>query len=228
MARKSKMSISVSTDGENFKELSSDNAIVKLLNEDEKVFIIKDAAIKDDFCNYSYEIVSGICLGDIHAVKGKGIIDDEMRNAFAALNVHLACIDDVFKHSGIEISNIDDMIDNELTFLYNVTGFKIKGSKDDEQIILIGNKYASSAGGRIELEMPKVPLDNLSSYKWYNELKIAADNARREVELYKGGKYTTPEIEEPQEKFKQTKMTFAAPEGAEEESTVDDFSNAEV
>ena len=35
-----------------------------------------------------------------------------------------------------------------------------------------------TAGGRIELATPKIPLDNLSSYHWYNELKVAADNAR--------------------------------------------------
>lgn len=223
------MKISVSTDGENFSELPSSNGLAKLLNSEEKEFIIKDASIKDDFCHYSYEIISGIGLGDTHTVKGKGIIEDDMRNAFAAFNVHLACIDDVFKHSGIEVSDIDGMKDSELTYLYNVTGFKIKGSKEDEQIILIGNKYVSSAGGRIELESPKIPLDNLSSYKWYNELKTAADNARYEVEQYKGGKYTSPvEEEEPEEKFKQTKLTFEKPEGEESEVVDADFENAEV
>jgi hypothetical protein len=241
MGRKKKdYTMSVQSSDGTFKPLNTDG-IEKLLgsSQEEKEFIIKDATIKDDFCNYSYEIASGIGLGDMHSVKGKGIIEDDMRNAFASFNVHMACIDDVFKHSGVEVEDIDSMKDDQLTFLYTVTGFKIKGGKDDESIILIGNKYVSSAGGRIELETPKIPLDNLSSYKWYNELKAAADDARREVELYKEGKYTSPEADEPEEKFSQTKMTFLPPETKEDEddfdkpvwidpNKVDDFENAKL
>lgn len=155
-----------------------------------KPCVIKSAQINDDFCNYSYEIQSGVGVGDVHAVKGKGIIDEDMRIAFFPLNAHLACIDDVFKHSKIEVDNIDNFHNDPLTGLYNVTGFKIKGGNDNESVVLVGNKFVNSAGGRIELETPQIPLDNLSSYQWYNELKTALDNARNEVELYKDGKCT--------------------------------------
>lgn len=194
---KSKTKISVSTNGIDYTELPENNVLSKAINgeETEKTFLIKDAAIKDDFCNYSYEIISGIGIGDTHSVKGSGIIEDDMRNAFAVFNVHLAVIDDIFKHSKVKISDIDAMHGHDLTGLVNVTGFKIKGSNENESIILVGNKYVSEAGGRIELVTPRIPLDNLSSYKWYKELKVAADAARLEVELYKGGKYT-PVVEE--------------------------------
>lgn len=39
-----------------------------------KEFVIKEASIKDDFCNYTFEVASGVGIGDTHNVKGKGII----------------------------------------------------------------------------------------------------------------------------------------------------------
>jgi len=40
-----------------------------------KAFEIMAASIKDDFCNYTYEIKQGVGAGDTHQVKGKGIVD---------------------------------------------------------------------------------------------------------------------------------------------------------
>src|SRR6476469_9637941 len=102
---------------------------------------IISASIDDDFCNYAYEINSGLGLGDKHTVSGSGIVKDDMKSAFAKFNVHLAFIDDVFKHSEIEVLDIDSLHGHDLTFLYNVTGFKVKGTEDSQSIILIGTKY---------------------------------------------------------------------------------------
>ena len=180
-----------------------------------KEFEIKEATIKDDFCNYTFEVASGVGLGDTHNVKGKGIIKPEMRKAFAQLNVHLAMVDDIFKHSGIDFADINTMHNDPLATLYSVTGFKIKGGIENESIVLIGNKYVSSAAGRIELESPKILIESTSSYKWYNELKAAADAVRLEVEKYKNGNYIPVIVDEDEKdpkKTKQTKMTFLAPE----------------
>jgi hypothetical protein len=167
------------------------------LGEDAFVdFTIKEASLKDDFCNYTFEIITGVGSGDTHSVKGSGIIEDDMREAFGKFNVHLAAIDDVFKLSGIELEDIDKYHAHELATRYHVTGFKIKGGTENESIILVGSKFVGTAGGRIELATPKIPLDNLSSYQWYNELKAAADNAREEVALYKEGKYTSVQEED--------------------------------
>lgn len=189
---------------------------------DKHNLVITAASIKDDFCHYSYEITGGVGLGDSHSVKGSGVIEDDMRTAFSKFNVHMAFIDDVFKHSGIEVEDIDAQHSNELTFLYTVTGFKIKGKEDNESIILIGNKYVSSAGGRIEMETPKIALDDLSSYKFYNELRDAAEKARNEVWLYKEGKCTIPESDEEEETRKQTKITFDSGTAGEAEDNYDD------
>ena len=207
-----------------------------------KEFVIKSANIKDDFCNYTYEVASGVGIGDKHKVDGQGIIKRELREAFAVLNVHLAVVDDIFKHSGVEIEDIDTMHGHELTTLYSVTGFRIKGGAENESIILIGNKFVSSSAGRIELESPQILIESTSSYKWYNELKAAADQAREEVEKYKKGNYIPVEEDEDipnPKKAKQTKMNFMPPaDGEASTETVDndappsgddsDFENGKV
>lgn len=168
---------------------------------------IKEARIKDDFCNYKYEISGGKSIGFLHSVTGKGVIEDDMRNAFAKLNVHLAVIDDVYKHSDVTIGDIGNMHNDDLALLYTCTGFKIQGGEENESIILIGTKHLS-AGARMELESPKISIDSLSSYTWHNELKEAADKCREEVALYHYGKFTPVKVEDPKEDPKQTKMTF--------------------
>lgn len=179
----------------------------------EKTISILSAEIKDGFCHYTYEYLTGVEKGNRQKSNSIYVVTDDMNKAFARFNVHLAVIDDLFKNGGVEVDDVDKLHDHEFTFLMETTGFKIVGDEDNESIVLIGSKYVS-AGGRIKIETPKIPLDNLSSYKWYNELKTAADNARQEVILYKGGKYIEPEEEvEEKETKKQTKMKFEKPVG---------------
>lgn len=181
---------------------------------------ITSAQVKDDFCNYSFDILDGVGTGDTHNVKGKGIIDDDMREAFSKLNVHLACIDDVFKHADIEIENINTMRSHELATIYTVTGVKIKGGEEDLSVVLIGEKYVSAASGRMSLETPKIALDNLSSYHFHKDLKKAVDKVRTEVQLYKEGKYTAVE---PEEKEDPNQLKISLDTNSET-----DFENAKV
>lgn len=169
-------------------------------------YIIKEAAIKDDFCHYQYEVTDGTGFGDTHNVKGTGIVLNDMHHAFGKLNVHLACIDDVFAHSNTDIDDIDKFHGHELAALYHVTGIKIRGGKHNESVILVGSKHVNSSGGRIDLVTPKIPMDELSSYKWKNELKAAVDAIREEVRLYKEGKYEKV-LEEEVENPRQLKIT---------------------
>lgn len=166
-----------------------------VISENSKARVFVSGIIKDDYCNYSYDIMHGIGAGNNGSFKGKGIIDPDMIEAFRMLNVHMAIIDDAFANSKVEIDNVDKFHNHELTARYNVTGFKIVGGTENESIILIGTKWVTLAGGRIALETPKIPLDQMASYTWYNELKEASDKVRLEVELYDGGKYTKPEEE---------------------------------
>lgn len=169
---------------------------------EEKTIEILGSTLKDGYCNYSMKVLKGPGAGT-HNVKGEGLADEDLLEAIEAFNVHLAIIDDVFKHNKIDIKNCDKMINHELTANYIATGFKIVGSSDDESVILIGSKYVT-CGGRICFETPKIPLNGSSSYEWYNELKVASDKAREEVHLYINGKCTAPE----QESFDTNQMTI--------------------
>jgi len=161
---------------------------------DETIEIIF-AEIKDDFCNYHYSIKAGMSNGFVHKVTGKGIIDEDMRKAFSALNVHLCAYDDAFKLSGIEITDINAMEFDDLATNYYVSSFKLQGGEESNSIILVGNKFVSS-GSRMGLTTPKIILDNLSSYKWTEQLQAAADACCQEVLAYHSGKYTVPVVEE--------------------------------
>lgn len=182
------------------------------MSKTKRSFEIRDAVINDDFCNYTYKIIEGIGVGFAHSVKGVGIIKDSLRKAFSKLNIHLAVIDDAFKYSGIEIEDIDKHHGDELTQNFYVTGFKIKGGEEDQSVILIGTKYVSTASGRMEIDSPKIALDKLSSYKWYNELKTAIEKCRNEVARYHEGNYDEVEPEEKEDP-NQLKITATGPDG---------------
>jgi len=167
---------------------------------------IVSAEIKDLFCNYTYSIKQGANVGDEHKVKGKGIVDEDMREAFQKLRVHLANIDDAFILYGEDVKNIQGLTDHELTQNYIVTGIKIKGGSDSELVSLIGNKYCTYAPGRIHLETPLIAMDNLSSYKWSDDLREVVNSCRKEVAEYMNGKFTLPEPAE-KENPNQLKIT---------------------
>lgn len=188
----------------------------------EREIEITSASLKDDFCNYSYEVTKGIGVGDTHSVKGKGIIDDDLRDAFVRLNVHLAVVDDIFKHAGVELEKINKHREDELATHYTVTGIKIKGKEENLSVELIGTKFVSSAGGDMQLASPKIPLDNSSSYKFHKDLKTAVEKVSAEVILYMGGKYTA--VESPDEQLPGQTNLFA--DGKDETDSMDDFAGA--
>lgn len=168
------------------KKKSSDLLIEEITGEVKHLKIVS-GKIVDGFCHYGYEVLTGVSIGDKINIKGAGRITDDMYDAFTVLNKHLACIDDIFEHSGIEVENIDNFNNHELVALYIVDGIKISGPTEAESIELSGSK-SLSCGGRAAFTTPKIALDSLGAYKWYNELKDASDKVRLEIELYREGK----------------------------------------
>lgn len=158
----------------------------KVLNDIlEKPIVITAATIKDDQCNYGYEIKTGPGAGDkIPTRKGSSFVHEDMLNSFLALRIHLAIIDDAFKYSKVKVTTPDAMQDHEITELFTLTGFKISGSEENEGYILIGEKWVTH--GSISLETPK--MSSSSGYPFFSELKEAVENARTEVEQYMNGK----------------------------------------
>ena len=175
------------------------------LDPNERDYEITSAAIKDMLCNYEITVTGEENHGDKMKVSGSGIIDRDMLTAMARFNVHFACIDDAFKTAGVEFEDIDTMRGHELTANYVVSGFKIKGGAGNESLILIGTKYVSQAGDHMQLQTPKIPLSQSSSYTWHNELSDVCELIREEVSLYREGKYTEKEPIEKEDQH-QTKM----------------------
>jgi hypothetical protein len=182
-------------------------------------YVITGATIKDGKCDYSYRITEGTGIGDTHNVKGVGIHEDDLSKAFAKLNAHIACIDDAFKNANEEVMKITGKIHNhELTALYGVTGINIKGD-ENESIVMSSTKQISCSGEYMQIKTPKIPIDNLSSYKHWEDLKEVTDLVREEVALYKEGKCTNPEPIEDE-----NQLTI----GDEIEETDDELENGKV
>ena len=164
---------------------------------EEKPYVITSASIKEELCNYGYEIRTGPCAGDkIPTRKGSAVVHHDMIKAFSSLNVHLAIVDDVFKYSGDHVETLEQMRNHDLIDIFSVTGFKIQGSDENEGFVLVGEKWVSH--GSIGLETPKITTS--TNYPFFEELKEAIEKAREEVEAYMNGK-AAPKDEQPELPF---------------------------
>lgn len=170
----------------------------KMITGDENRPIeITNATIKEELCNYGYEIVKGPGTGDkITSRKGSAIVHEDMIEAFAAMNVHLAIIDDAFKFPGSNLETLDEYQNHELTALFNIHGIKIVGTDENEGYILQGAKFVTT--GSISLETPKIT--KVSGYTFFEELHEAISAARNEVYLYMNGK-SAPKMEQAEMQF---------------------------
>jgi hypothetical protein len=168
---------------------------------------ITAAKIRDGLVQYDYEVTSGLGEGDVHGVAGKGLYKPSMKKAFARLSVHLVSIDQVHKHMGLDVKDIDQHHTDEITYDYTVTGFRLhKGDK----VSLIGYKHVP-LGGILNINTFKIPVDNNSSYQWYNELKTEIERCCEEVCLYREGNYDTVDEDLPDDNHEdedQTKIHF--------------------
>ena len=217
MAKKKGLTITANSISGTVEEITdalkrANNNLHKKIDPNERDYQITGATIKEMLCNYELTVTGELNHGDKNSIKGSGVVDRDMLAAMARFNVHLACLDDAFKTSGIQykteeeitkfnvdgniIGNIDGLRSHELTHNYVVNGFKIKGGTGNERVILIGTKYVSMAGDHMELQTPAIPLDNSSSYTWHNELSEVCELVREEVALYREGKYTEKEPKE--------------------------------
>lgn len=204
--------------------MSKSKKSIKDLLKPSRSFTIVKAKLKDGICFYKYEVIDGTGIGDTHNVDGTGIAKDELLEAFAAFNIHMAVLDGLFKLSGQEVDDIDKQHGHEFAFLYRVDFFEVKTSKGYETITLKGTKYLELAGGWMDFTMPPITLDNLSSYKWWNELKTAADTAREQVAKYKEGNYTPVKEEVEEKDDKNQGNLFVAGKGEMDE----ELENAQV
>lgn len=171
--------------------------ILELMGEAlKKELEIKSAHLDGDFCNYSYELKTGVCTGDCLSRDGASIVHDDLKEKFKRLNVHIAYLDDSYTLANHEIADIDQYHEDDIATKYETIGFKLDGTGENESIVLSGNK--SVWFGSIKIKTPKITFDG--SYRFINELRLAVDECIIEVEAYMNGK-TAP-------KLIQTEMDF--------------------
>lgn len=210
MGRKPKITVEGNTISGTAEDITSHlKSVADKLSKDaeQKPYEITSASIKEQLCNYGYEIKTGPCAGDkIPTRKGSAEVHQDMNDAFAELNVHLAIIDDAFQYVFDELDSLEVLRIHAVAGRFTVTGFKIQGSLENEGFVLIGEKYVGH--GNIGLETPKISAS--SNYQFYDELKEAIENAREEVEEYMNGK-SAPKYEQGELDFdnKETVDAFA-------------------
>ncbi|HEX7906254.1 MAG TPA: hypothetical protein VF487_20410 [Chitinophagaceae bacterium] len=161
---------------------------------------IKAAKLKDDFCNYSYELTEGVTAGDVCNRSGASIVHDDMKLSFKNLNVHLAVICEEISPNEIDIDNLPDINNETLKGKekqlakridsFAVSAFKIDGTGENEGVVLIGTKKLSS-GDYLKLEAPKVKWSE--NYDFIQELMADVSECKNEVEEYMNGK-TAPKM----------------------------------
>jgi hypothetical protein len=160
---------------------------------------ITSASIKEQKCNYGYEIKTGPTAGDkIPTRKGEAIIHEDMSSTFHALKVHLAIADDAFKHVFDELPELDELRSHEITQEFTVNGFKTTGTEEDEGYFLIGDKYVSI--GLMGVDTPKITAS--TNYKFFDELREDISNAKNEVEMYMNGKSAPKDDDEDPNQLK--------------------------
>lgn len=156
---------------------------------------IKSAKLKDDFCNYGYELTKGPTQGDSVNRAGAAIVHDDLKAAFKRLNVHLAVIceeidhDDIsdiehFENLDFEAEHVEGSTQDRVAH-YSVHEFKLSGTGENENVVLLGHKRLST-GEYVKLTTP--PKHWEGQYPFVNELRVVVDDLKSEVEQYMNGK----------------------------------------
>lgn len=192
---------------------SKKKAAEEVVDEVVKTIEIRGAKIKDDFCNYTYELKTGPTAGDALNRSGASIIHEDLKAAFKKLNPHLAVICEE-----VDSNKINDIADYEALDLmgdyransiekkmlsFFVTQFLIEGSGKNESVTLIGFKRLST-GDDLQLKTPKIKWAGV--YQFVDELRATIDVCIAEVEEYMNGK-TAPKMVQQAMEFEEVVET---------------------
>lgn len=149
-----------------------------------RAIVIKGAALKDSYCNYSYELTDGPTEGDTVGRKGSNIVHDDLSEAFKNLDVFMAHIEGAFAGEFDNQTPLKDLQASEKLQSYTVDGFEITGVEENEGVTFSGSKRVFH--GAIKFKTPKIKFSGM--YLYMDELQEAISNAVSEVEQYMNGK----------------------------------------
>ncbi|RFM30057.1 hypothetical protein [Deminuibacter soli] len=170
---------------------------------------IMSAALKDEFCNYTYDHLVAPNTTNTVNIKSSVLVHDDLKKAFARLNVHLAVICEEIDPLDVldieDIAEYDSSMHNEESMefkvsRFTVTSFKIDGTGENEGVTLAGHKRLKT-GDYLKLDTPKTKWIN--DYPFINELRVVIDDLRAEVDKYMHGKaaprWIQPELDMPED-----------------------------
>lgn len=191
----------------------------------ERDFAIIEASIKDDFCEYTFEVTSGTGVGDKHGVKGAGYVKDSLKDAMAEFGVHMAVLDDVFKITKNK-SDLSVLKSHELAFNYVVNGIKLR----NDTVSLTGTKHIDYGSNRIKYSTPFISIDQSSGYKWYNELSESVGTLMEEVAMYREGNYIPVNYDDVEPDKNQMEISFSTSldKNSDAAESMEDFNKALV
>lgn len=165
-------------------------------NIEEKLFEIKNAALKDACCNYGYELLNGKTKGDIINRKGVHFIHEDLDNSFKELDVFIAQIDGAFTSWANNQTSLQELEEREELMNYRVSGFAFSGFEENKSVVFSGEKEVTL--GTISFKTPKIKLNG--NFIYIDELISRLDKVIEEVELYMGGKMA-PQYEQSSFEF---------------------------
>ncbi|QES88832.1 hypothetical protein [Rhizosphaericola mali] len=158
---------------------------------EEKEIEIKSATLKDEMCDYTYELLTGKSKGDVLSRDGVHIVHEDLSEAFKELLIFVAHIDGVFAHFAQNDTPLKDLEAKAIVDTYNITGFKISGVEENKSVVLYGSKNVQY--GKIPLTLPKIKFSG--SYLYIEELQNRLYKVLNEVELYMEGKHNPEYIQ---------------------------------
>lgn len=198
---------------------------------------IRGATLKDDFCNYTYELKNGPTAGDSVKRSGASIVHDDLKVVFAKLKPHLAVICEEIEHTKInDIAEYEQLVADKELFEIQ----KRKGELSDEAIELQEKKKQTgtekkvlqffvtsfsldgagenesirligikrlSTGEDLELKTPKIKWEG--AYQFRDELRVVVGDIIHEVEEYMGGK-AAPKFVQAEMEFDEVNQTEEA------------------
>lgn len=150
---------------------------------------IKSAKLKDKmFLEYSFE--ETVDNGSNTVTKKSNLpIHEDLALAFKRVIPHFALLCEQRKDSPEikKLMNAGVFHEDEITKDFEVTGFTIGGSGDNEGVTLIGKRFLST-GKVLNLNSPFTKWDD-EEYKYINDLSEHIETLRTEVFEYYNGKH---------------------------------------
>lgn len=174
------------------------------MENSEKLIEIKKAELQpDETCKIIYrEKIEGEEVTNDITVKSSRPIHPDLKGTFKKLIPHLALITEQIENSE-KVEDVKDFISNEsgwdllaeeLHKQFDVSGITIKGTGENQGVIITGTKMLNNMAKQITIISPEIKWDD--NYDKMPELRIAVSDIEDECNLYMAGKRKPdPQIE---------------------------------